>query len=168
MTTATPARPAELYPSAGRPVRPTLSAMTPERARLDAALLQDFFDDLPDPISVAELADVLSIPRAVLSGRLRRGALSGRKSSTGWQISVEQNLDWIASQWRSALRRRSSPGAVGVDALQVVIDDPKALSILRELTPSLMTEAEAVAAALVHYRLPPSSAPQSETAASVS
>lgn len=141
-------------PVARRPTQRVSSEATPERLRLDAALLQDFLDGLPDPISVAELANVLSIPRAVLHGRLRRGALKGQKFSSGWGISVGGNRDWIAARWKSSLERRRWSNAVRAEAVPVVVDAPEALSVLRGLMSSPMTASEAVAAALLEYRQP--------------
>lgn len=131
--------------------RPDLSEVSRERQHLDSALVQDFLDDLPDPVGVTELAAVLAIPRAVVHGRLRRGALAGEKTPNGWNIDVEMNRDWIAAQWKSSIRRRDWSEAVRADRMHLVVDDPRALTILRALTSSPMAPAEAIVAALIAF-----------------
>lgn len=130
---------------------PDVPEATPQRQHLDTALVQDFLDDLPDPVGVTELAAVLAIPRAVVHGRLRRGALIGEKTPNGWNIDVEANRYWIASQWKSSIRRRDWSEAVRTDRVHLIVDDPRALTILRGLTSSPMASAEAIVAALIAF-----------------
>lgn len=131
-------------PRGSRGGRYVLQRMTPERLRLDEALLQDFLDGLPDPIGVSDLAELLTVSRAVILGRLRRGALQGQKNGSHWLVGVETNRDWIASHRRPTTRNGGSPSAPSGVVVPVFIDDPDLLVELRELVSTGLSAAGAV------------------------
>lgn len=132
--------------------RPGLRDATPERLRLEEALLDDYLGGLPDPISVSDLAELLAVPRSLIHGRLRRGALLGEKYSTGWVVGIQVNREWIELiRKRNQQGARARKGNVFVPQIvRVDLHDPHALAVLRELTNSGQSAAEAITRLLLN------------------
>lgn len=131
---------------------------TPERLRLEEALLQDFLDGLPEAATVTELSTLLAVSRTLILGRLHRGLLVGRKVHGHWTVDIDANMTWIASRRRTITSRRRLQDLAPLEATTVVVTDAEALRVLAEFACGGLSSADVVSRALRSYR-PPAQVP---------
>lgn len=120
---------------------------------LGEAILQDFLDDLPDPLHPWQLASRLILSRAVVYYHITHGHLVARRVNGAWEIDHEANRDWIAeslrtiSERRKRLRASASPNA----PTTIIVSDPDALTQLWILVEAGLSPSEAVEHALRRF-----------------
>lgn len=131
----------------------------PLRAALTDAVLQDFIDDLPEPLRPSDLAIRLLYPRWQVYSAIHEGRLIAepvRNNKRLLKIDVERNRAWIAHGL--ATRRARAGSAVGESGpeapVSVVIVDPEALDRLNALTATGLSVREAVEHALTALGAP--------------
>ena len=125
----------------------------PLRMALADAVLQDFLDDLPDPLRPSDLAIRLLYPRWQVYSAIHEGRLVAervRNNKRLLKIDVERNRAWIAHGLATRRARAGSAvGAAGPESpVSVVIVDPEALEQLTALTATGLSVREAVELAL--------------------
>ncbi|MGG7510450.1 helix-turn-helix domain-containing protein [Plantibacter sp. YIM 135249] len=90
------------------------------RGRVSDAVVQDFIDDLPRPLGVAELSLRLRVSRASTMHHVRRGHLVACRVDGRWVVDVEASDRFLREMIESIRARRPALAASAFDGTRTV------------------------------------------------
>ncbi|WP_138945005.1 hypothetical protein [Plantibacter sp. M259] len=113
----------------------SLREIQKKRHALQQAVVQDFLDDLPEPVHLADIAKRLYLSYSLVKYYLTTGQLVGVLRNGRWHIDAYASREWIGRFLASRASRRlrlHRPNEVR-DAISVLVTAPDALERLRQL-----------------------------------